>query len=109
MRVDYNKLVRDQIPEIIAASGRRPATRVLDGASYRDALRAKLVEEAREAADAAPGDLLGELADIIEVIMALTATSGSSWEQLLDAAARKRAQRGGFQNKIFLEPVDDPA
>lgn len=41
--------------------------------------------------------------------MALTATSGSSWAQLLELAASKRAQRGGFQNKIFLEHVDDPA
>ncbi len=109
MRVDYNKLVRDQIPEIIAASGRHPATRVLDDVSYREALLAKLVEEAREAADAAPGEVLSELADITEVIMALTASLGSSWEHLLDVAARKRAQRGGFKNKIVLEHVDDPA
>jgi len=54
MRVDHNKLVRDQIPAIITASGRHPVTRVLDDASYRDALLAKLVEEAGEAARAAP-------------------------------------------------------
>jgi predicted house-cleaning noncanonical NTP pyrophosphatase (MazG superfamily) len=108
MRVDHNKLVRDRIPEIIAATGRHPATRVLDDASYRDALLAKLIEEAREAASASPADLLGELADILEVTMALTASCGSTWTELLDLAARKRAQRGGFQNRIFLEYVDDP-
>ena len=35
MRVAYNKLVRDQIPDIIAAAGSRPSTRVLDHASYQ--------------------------------------------------------------------------
>ena len=49
MRVAYNKLVRDQIPDIIAATGSQPSTRVLDHASYRGALRSKLLEEAREA------------------------------------------------------------
>jgi predicted house-cleaning noncanonical NTP pyrophosphatase (MazG superfamily) len=49
MRVAHHKLVRDQIPQIIAADGGRPVTRVLDQASYRAALRAKLLEEAREA------------------------------------------------------------
>jgi predicted house-cleaning noncanonical NTP pyrophosphatase (MazG superfamily) len=39
MRVAYNKLVRDQIPDIIAAAGSQPSTRILDHASYRDALR----------------------------------------------------------------------
>ena len=49
MRVAHHKLVRDQIPAIIAAAGRQPVTRVLDQAGYQAALRAKLVEEAREA------------------------------------------------------------
>jgi predicted house-cleaning noncanonical NTP pyrophosphatase (MazG superfamily) len=49
MRVDYNKLVRDRIPEIIGSRGDRAGHPVLDAAGYRDALLAKLVEEAREA------------------------------------------------------------
>jgi hypothetical protein len=35
MRVAHHKLVRDQIPQIIAADGGRPVTRVLDQAGYR--------------------------------------------------------------------------
>ena len=38
MPVVYRKLVRDRIPEIIQSEGRRPVTRVLDEASYRQAL-----------------------------------------------------------------------
>ena len=48
MRVAYNKLVRDRIPEIIESSGCRAVTRTLDDGSYRAALLAKLVEEAEE-------------------------------------------------------------
>ena len=94
MPVPYRKLVRDRIPEIIAAEGRHPVTRVLDEAGYRQALLDKLVEEAGEAARASAADLPGELADVLEVLRALTAAAGMSWEQLLVmvvAAASKRS------------------
>jgi hypothetical protein len=51
MPVVYGKLVRDLIPEIIQSESRRPVTRVLDEASYRQALLAKLIEEAFEATE----------------------------------------------------------
>ena len=56
MPVVYRKLVRDRIPEVIQSQGRRPVTRVLDEASYRQALLAKLIEEAQEASHATAGD-----------------------------------------------------
>ena len=40
--MDYNKLVRDRIPEIIAAQGERPVTRVLDDQAYAVCLEKKL-------------------------------------------------------------------
>jgi predicted house-cleaning noncanonical NTP pyrophosphatase (MazG superfamily) len=106
MPVVYRKLVRDRIPEIIQAEGRRPVTRVLDDAGYRQALLAKLVEEAREARHATAGDLPGELADVLEVLRALTITAGISWPQLLALAEDKRGRRGGFGRRIFLESVE---
>jgi predicted house-cleaning noncanonical NTP pyrophosphatase (MazG superfamily) len=106
MRVAYNKLVRDQIPDIIAATGSQPSTRVLDHASYRDALRSKLLEEAREAEAAADGQLASELADVLEVLKALAQAHGMKWEDIELQARRKRAERGGFDRRIFLEYVD---
>jgi hypothetical protein len=38
MPVRYDKLVRDRIPEIIQAQGQHPVTRILDNASYQEAL-----------------------------------------------------------------------
>ena len=106
MPVSYRKLVRDRIPEIIQADGHHPVTRVLDEASYRRALLGKLAEEAREAARASTADLPGELADVLEVLRALTAATGMSWGQLLALADDKRNHRGGFAGKIFLESVE---
>jgi predicted house-cleaning noncanonical NTP pyrophosphatase (MazG superfamily) len=100
------KLARDRIPEIIKSEGHRPVTRVLDEASYRQALLAKLIEEAREASHATADDLPGELADVLEVLRALTGTAGMSWAQLLALADDKRSRRGGFGRRIFLESAE---
>ncbi|HUY45841.1 MAG TPA: nucleoside triphosphate pyrophosphohydrolase [Streptosporangiaceae bacterium] len=106
MRVAYDKLVRDRIPEIIELRGDRPVTRVLDDATYRAALLAKLVEESEEARQATAADLPGELADVLEVLHALTASAGLTWDQMEAAAAAKRARRGGFGKRLFLEYVE---
>jgi len=106
MRLDYHKLVRDGIPRIIEADDGRPVTRVLDQAAYLVALRAKLVEEAGEAQAAPDGQLRSELADVLEVLQALAAAHGMSWENVVAEAARKRDERGGFDQRIFLEYVD---
>jgi predicted house-cleaning noncanonical NTP pyrophosphatase (MazG superfamily) len=106
MSVVYRKLVRDRIPEIIQSEGQRPVTRVLDDRSYRRALLAKLIEEAEEASQATADALPGELADVLEVLRALTLVAGMSWPQLLALTNDKRGQRGGFERRIFLESVE---
>jgi predicted house-cleaning noncanonical NTP pyrophosphatase (MazG superfamily) len=106
MRVTYNKLIRDRIPEIIEADGHRAITRVLDSDAYRDALLAKLVEEAHEAQAASTDTLPAELADVLEVLLALVPTLGMTWQELTALAATRRDQRGGFTRKLFLEYVE---
>ena len=59
-----------------------------------------------EASHATAGDLPGELADVLEVLRALTVTTGMSWPQLLALAEDKRSQRGGFGRRIFLESAE---
>ena len=106
MRRDYHKLVRDGIPRIIEAGGGQPVTRVLDQAGYLAALRAKLMEEAEEARAASDKQLRSELADVLEVLQDLAAAHSMSWEDVPAEAARKRDERGGFDQRIFLEYVD---
>lgn len=103
MRVTHNKLIRDRIPEIIAAAGHQTATHVLDGPEYRTALLAKLVEEANEAQSASSDDLPAELADVWEVLQALLGTLPMALVELEALAATKREARGGFGRRIFLE------
>jgi predicted house-cleaning noncanonical NTP pyrophosphatase (MazG superfamily) len=69
-------------------------------------LRAKLVEEAEEAQAAPDGQLRSELADVLEVLHALAAAHSMSWEDVVAEAAHKRGERGGFDQRIFLEYVD---
>jgi predicted house-cleaning noncanonical NTP pyrophosphatase (MazG superfamily) len=106
MRVTYNKLVRDQVPEIIGQDGHRAVTRVLDGDGFLAELLAKLVEEAREARAASADDLPAELADVLEVLQSAVVAAGLTWDELLAVAAGKRARRGGFSRRLFLEYVE---
>jgi predicted house-cleaning noncanonical NTP pyrophosphatase (MazG superfamily) len=106
MRLEYHKLVRDGISRIIEAGGVQPVTRVLDRAGYLAALRAKLLEEAEEARSAPDRRLRSELADVLEVLRALAAAHGMSGEDVEAEAGRKRDERGGFDQRVFLEYVD---
>ena len=65
MKIKYNKLVRDMIPDLIQKSGRQYAVRVLDDASYQDALVEKIIEEIRDFHESGNEE---ELADIYEAL-----------------------------------------
>jgi len=106
MRVTYNKLVRDRIPEIIQSQGHRAVTHTLNDESYHAALLAKLVEEAQEALEASAEDLPAELSDVLEVLRALVRSLGMTWEQLLALTTEKATGRGAFQERLFLEFVE---
>ena len=101
----YNKLVRDNIPEIITAKGETPVTSILDDGKYKEELEKKLLEEYNEVIEATSSDRIEELADMIEVIKALALIEGSSLENVIEIANQKKEKRGGFSKKIFLEKV----
>lgn len=60
MRETSDKLVRDRIPEIIREPGKACPVVRLAAAKFQQALRQKLVMEAREAAAASAEDLVTE-------------------------------------------------
>lgn len=91
-----SKLVRDRIPELFPAS----AYRVLDDVEYESALWAKLAEEVREyVTDRTPE----ELADVLEVLHTLAALHGLTPQNLEELRARKAAERGKFEGRVWLE------
>ena len=69
----YYKLVRDKIPEIIAASGKECDTEILSEEEYLKMVDAKLDEEL---AEYHKGQNLEELADLVEVIYAAAKLEG---------------------------------
>ncbi len=104
----YAKLVRDRIPEIIAASGRTYRVAELGPEEFETALRAKLVEEAQEIQWANADHLLLELADLLEVVHELLLVHQISYEQVGLARQQRRAQRGGFDHRIQLLWAEKP-
>lgn len=98
----YSKLVRDGIPAIIAAEGRTAKTHVAGPEEYKEKLLKKLQEEARECAEAPS---LEELADLCEVIGAVQELYGWTDAQLTTVQAAKRADRGGFAERLILEEI----
>ena len=98
----HNKLVRDRIPEIIEASGRKCITQVLPDDAYIQALDAKLNEELAEYQQSKS---LEELADLLEVMGAVVKARGYTWDDLTRVRKEKRACRGAFDQRIFLKEV----
>jgi predicted house-cleaning noncanonical NTP pyrophosphatase (MazG superfamily) len=103
MRVRYDKLIRDRIPEAMDRDGVRFEVGVLNGRAYRDALLAKVVEEAEELREAAAReDVVKELADVLEVLEALMQADGIDVEQVRAVQAARRRDRGGFERRLVL-------
>ncbi len=102
--VVYQKLVRDRIPEIIRNGGNDCRTRILTQEEYLSCLEQKLSEELNEYLQSGQ---LEELADLLEVMKALVAAKGSSWEALEEIRGEKEEKRGGFREKILLEEVTE--
>jgi len=101
----YNKLVRDKIPEIISADGEKPKIRILADDEYQKELLKKIIEEAKEV-EAAGGDkneLIKELGDVQEVVEALIKSFSLDKSEIEKLQAKRKATRGGFDKKIFLE------
>ena len=99
----YNKLVRDNIPQIIEKSGKRCKTRVLSGDEYFARLNEKLGEEFDEYMQSGEVE---ELADIVEVALALAAAKGVTAEQFNAIRAQKALKNGAFTQNLLLEWVD---
>ena len=102
--MEYNKLIRDKIPEIIEGKGGKADIRVLSDEEYPIYLKAKLDEEVGEYHRDHTAE---ELADILEVVYALADSIGCSKEELLEIYQRKHDARGGFEKKLLLISTEE--
>ncbi len=94
----YNKLVRDKIPQILDAKGAVYEKRIASPEEYKSELIKKLVEEAEEFQKEGS---LEELADVIEVVEALKKLP--DYSNVENIRIKKREERGGFDERIILK------
>ena len=100
----YSKLVRDRIPEIIEAAGKRCEIEILNDEEYLKAIDKKLDEEL---AEYHKDQNIEELADLLEVIYAAARARGYSIEELERIRVSKAQERGGFDKRILLKEVEE--
>lgn len=104
----YHKIVRDNIPDLIAKTGAKVQHRVMPVDDFARLLRQKLVEEANEVVGAQTYEaLVSELGDILDVVQAIQQIVGVPDVMIREARDKKQAERGGFDKRIFLETVED--
>ncbi len=103
-KIVYNKLVRDKIPEIIMADGKKSNTRILNDKEYLKELIKKLGEESKELAE---NPSVEELADIKELIIAIRQVLGIHAGELEEVRRQKATKNGRFKKRIFLESVEE--
>ncbi|MEK7464612.1 MAG: nucleoside triphosphate pyrophosphohydrolase [Patescibacteria group bacterium] len=96
----YNKLVRDRILEIIEKDDVKPIWHKAGRSEYWKKLKEKLVEEVNEFLDSKKQE---ELADVLEVIDAISDLWGFKRARTRKIKNDKKRRRGGFKKRIILE------
>jgi predicted house-cleaning noncanonical NTP pyrophosphatase (MazG superfamily) len=97
---EFNKLVRDKIPQIIENNGEFAETRILTDEEYINELNIKLKEEVNEYLE---DNNVEEIADIVEVLLAILKYKSISYEEFESIRNIKVEKRGAFDKRIFLE------
>jgi len=100
--IEYDKLVRDKIPEIVESKGSRAIVEVLDTGDYQKYLDIKLGEELKEYLE---DGSVEELADLVEVVYALLDCKGVSLEEFEKIRIAKVEERGAFKKRLLLKEV----
>ena len=102
--IEYDKLIRDKIPEIIEQSGKKCIVEVMDNDTYIEYLDQKLNEELAEYHQ---DKSIEELADLLEVIYAVAVARGCSVEDLERIRVEKAEKRGAFEKRLLLKSVSE--
>lgn len=106
----FRKVVRDKIPDTIIQKGESVSLLQIKGDQLVGALKSKLIEEALEVLDAkSTADTVEELADVLEVIHAISHHLKVSMKSIEDARKVKLEKRGGFKDGKVLVKTSAPS
>jgi predicted house-cleaning noncanonical NTP pyrophosphatase (MazG superfamily) len=98
----YNKLVRDNIPNIITAQGKNVLSHIADEREYGKKLEEKLREEVEEFLFAKSEE---EFADVLEVLDAIAEYRNLDQVKIEKVKREKGEKRGRFKKRIILDEV----
>lgn len=102
-RVEFNKLIRDNVKQIIEDKGDRCEVRVLNDEEFKLALLAKVVEEATELSlTTSREEFLAEYTDLMVVLDSLTNLYDISEADVKIALEENMETKGGFEERNFL-------
>ena len=104
MKVEYNKIVRDKIPQIIRDSGRTCEYKILGESEVKEALQEKLLEKAQIFLKRPSED---ELSDIYELLDAIVETFEYEPLHIDYLKIQNKENKGTYSEKVFLISVDD--
>jgi len=104
MKILYDKMVRDRIPEILDAEGKEYSIVKCEEEDILSYAKKKLLEEAMEFVE---NPCAEEAADIIEILKFMCSRIGIYEIQIEAAAISKYARKGGFQENYILEWVKE--
>ena len=107
MRREYGKLIRDRIPAIIKAAGKRHGLRVLEEATYRGrhwqpSWSKQGRRWQRPLVSGTCQEQVKELADVYEVLGTLLTTTGITHEEVAAVQAGRHEERSGFAERLWL-------
>ncbi|WP_305151133.1 nucleoside triphosphate pyrophosphohydrolase [uncultured Dubosiella sp.] len=93
MKIVYNKLVCDRIPEMTTKDGKTYQICSLDETAYRKTLKQKLIEEVNELKDVPSKEaMILERADVLEVLEALQKSYGLDLNEILSTKRQNRTE-----------------
>ena len=99
--IAYNKLVRDNIPNIIKQNDIKCKYHIAkDDTEYLTKLYEKLQEEIAEFKEKPS---IEEFVDILEVMEAIAKFHNYHLNHIKEVKAKKKLERGSFDNRIILE------
>lgn len=106
----YYKLVRDNVPDLIEATGNKCAyINETSDERFKILLSHKLIEETNELNEAmankSQDEVIEEIVDIQTVINAIVDYYGIDPDELNHAYEKKLNERGGFRKRVFLQTV----
>lgn len=104
-----NKLWRDKMPREAEKQGSVIHYKKLSDLEFDQELKLKLLEEAKEVKNTtSQQELIGELADVYEVVETLCALHNIDIHEIITTQMQKRAERGGFMERKYVTIAEHP-